>query len=97
MTNHTHQSIMGPAYDLIREADLARHHTNLNRRIIKTMEELGELSEAYLYTSSDQNYKGKTYGDVREELADMIIMACDLSSIRLPGEENLTQKEFEQM
>lgn len=92
------RSIMGPAYDMIRDADLDRKHSKFNRRLIKMMEELGELSEAYLYASSeDNNYKGKTYADVREELADMIVMACDLAAVRLPGEENMTQKEFEQM
>ena len=91
------QTIMGLSYDLIRDAHPERQHIEFNRRIIKTMEELGELSEAYLNASSEHNYKGKTYKDVREELTDMIVMVFDMSATRLPGEEGLSNEEFEKM
>ena len=91
------RSIMGPAYDLIRDANIERQDIEFNRRILKMMEELGELSEAYLNASSKHNYKSKTYKDVREELADLMLMVVDMCATRMPGEEHMSNKEFEEM
>ena len=91
------ESVIGPAYDLIRDAHPGRQDIDFGRRCLKTMEELGELAEAHLNASSENNYKGKTYADVREELADMVLMVFDMCATRLPGEEHMTQKEFEEM
>jgi len=91
------RSTLGPTYDLIRDAHPGRQDIEFCRRILKIMEELGELSEAYLNASSENNYKNKTYADVREELTDMVILVIDMAATRLPGEEHMAQKEFEGM
>jgi NTP pyrophosphatase (non-canonical NTP hydrolase) len=65
-----------------------RHHSSLNRRIIKVMEELGEVSEAYLNVTSATNGKGKTWDDVREELADLAITALDTALTPMPDRED---------
>ena len=81
----------------IRNANLTRHHTTLNRRIIKLAEELGEVSEAYLNVTSLNNGKGKTWADVREEMADLVIVALDCALTATPDQEasGLSQVEIE--
>lgn len=63
----------------IREANATRHIGNLGRRLIKLSEEIGEHAEAYLNVTSVGNGKGKTWDDVREEAADMLIVAVDVA------------------
>ncbi len=67
------------------EANPDRTEANLNRRIFKLFEELGELSEAYLASTSSRSYKNKTWNDVREEAADVLIVALDIALT--PSEE----------
>lgn len=50
------------------------------RRLLKTQEELGEASEAFLSITGPQqeNYKGLTVDDLREEVADVFLMVADV-------------------
>ena len=70
----------------IRDANLTRQSGNLGRRVIKLCEELGEHAEAYLNISSAGNGKGKTWDDVREEAADILIVAVDVALTPGDGE-----------
>lgn len=63
----------------IRDANPTRNRSNLHRRIMKLAEEFGEVSEAYLNVTSTGNGKGMTWDDVREEFADLLIVAVDVA------------------
>jgi NTP pyrophosphatase (non-canonical NTP hydrolase) len=78
------------------EANPTRHHDNLNRRIMKLMEELGEASEAYLNITSPSNPKGKSWTDVREELVDCVIVAVDCALTPTPDQEKMTSDDIEE-
>ncbi len=56
-----------------------RSVSNLNRRLLKITEELGETSEAYLSVSSPHNYKNKSWNDFREESIDVLIVLIDVA------------------
>jgi NTP pyrophosphatase (non-canonical NTP hydrolase) len=71
---------------LVQAANAGRDPANLERRCDKLVEELGEVSEAYLNVTSDSNRKAKTWDDVREELVDCLIVALDIYWTVLPGE-----------
>jgi len=75
---------------LVRDANPGRHHSNIFRRAVKLMEEAGEVSEAWLNVTSAANSKGKTWDDVREEIADVLIVALDVALTPLPHETNAT-------
>ncbi len=82
---------------MIDEANRGRRNVhNLFRRIGKAGEELGELNEAYLYVTSVQNSKNKTWEDVREEAVDLILMGVDLALTPLPIDVGKTPEEIEQ-
>jgi hypothetical protein len=69
-----------------------RGEFNIHRRIIKLAEELGEVSEAYLNVTSVNNGKNKTWDDVREEFADVLIVAVDVALTPLGGfNDNITE------
>ena len=88
---------MKKIFDIVYEANKdRRHHTNIERRSMKTMEELGELCNAYLSVTSKLNRKQKTWTNVREEMVDTLIMAIDLLYTPFPGGENKTKEEIEQ-
>lgn len=70
--------------DAVRAANPTRHYRNVNRRLGKLFEELGEVSDAYLAVSSLANAKQKTWDDVREEIADALIVAIDVTLTPLP-------------
>jgi len=71
---------------LIQGAPGPRLIRNLSRRLIKLMEEVGELAQAYLMVSSRCNPKRKTWAQVREEALDAMIIAADIAMTPLPGE-----------
>lgn len=71
-------------------ANLKRDMTIFARRLLKLGEEYGEANQAYLSVSSENNSKDKSWEDVREELADTIIVAMDLYCHAMPDEENVT-------
>jgi NTP pyrophosphatase (non-canonical NTP hydrolase) len=73
---------------LIKMANPYRDYANLSRRSIKLIEELGEVAEAWLSVTSPSNGKMKTWDDVREEIADCLIVALDIAWTALPGEED---------
>lgn len=77
-------------YDPVRDiflCDPNRSKSNLHRRGIKIMEELGEVAEAYLSVTSMDNTKDKSWNDVREELIDVVNTALDCAFTPLnPGE-----------
>lgn len=82
---------------MIYEANKGRRNLqNLHRRITKTGEELGELGEAFLYVTSIENSKNKTWEDVREEAVDIILMGVDIALTPLPGDEEKSPEEIEQ-
>lgn len=82
---------------LIYEANKGRRNVrNFGRRTLKAGEELGEVSEAYLYATSIENSKNKTWEDVREEAVDIILMGVDLALTPMPGDEDKTPEEIEQ-
>jgi NTP pyrophosphatase (non-canonical NTP hydrolase) len=64
--------------DLVAAANPGRNKANLFRRVTKLFEELGEVAEAYLNSSSSSNNKKKKWADVREEAADVLIVALDI-------------------
>lgn len=55
-----------------------RSTKNVERRLVKILEELGETSEAYLSVSSSNNYKAKAWLDYREEACDTLIVLIDV-------------------
>lgn len=59
----------------------------LVRRALKLSEECGEVAEAVFDITSKTQTKGKTWGDVREELTDVIIVATDMLLLQFPDEE----------
>jgi NTP pyrophosphatase (non-canonical NTP hydrolase) len=63
----------------IADANTARNYYNLDRRMLKLIEELGELSEAFLECTSLHNHKQKGWVDVKEEAADVLIVAVDIA------------------
>jgi NTP pyrophosphatase (non-canonical NTP hydrolase) len=71
----------------INEANPGRNRATLHRRIMKLGEEYGEVSEAYLNVTSPHNGKGMSWDDVREEFADLLIVAVDVSltPLDVPG------------
>ena len=81
---------------LVQQANKRRNHQNFARRHIKLSEEYGEVSEAYLSVTSPSNAKGKTWDDVREELADCLIVTLDLILTPLPDQENYSPEQIEQ-
>ena len=70
-----------PDFDLLQEileANKDRNYENLPRRILKLGEEFGELSEAYLSVTSNNNSKNKNWRDVMEEAVDCAILSLDI-------------------
>ncbi len=65
-------------YNQINEANLARNIDNIGRRFIKYLEELGELSQAYLSVTGS-NRRNLSWADFREEAVDCLILAVDLA------------------
>lgn len=56
-----------------------RKPSNIERRLIKVFEEVGELSEAWLNVTCPVNYKQKTLADIREESLDCLIVLLDVA------------------
>lgn len=64
-----------------------KKNENLDRRFIKLSEEVGEACQAYFSVTSKNNTKNKNWGDVREELADVVIIALDILLTEMPDED----------
>ncbi len=95
-------------FNLIKEiqktGDEFRSSDNLHRKMMKTMEEVGELSEALMGVTSKTNYKNKTWEDVLEESVDVVLMGLDIALTIPPREcsldednEALRRKKVEDM
>ncbi len=69
---------------LIDEANKTRNETSITRRLLKVKEEIGEISEAYLGISGNNNYKNKTIDDLYEECVDTIIVLIDTAITPCP-------------
>ena len=81
--------------DTILLANPTRTVDNIDRRSLKLSEEVGEVSQAVLAVTSDTNLKQKTWTDVLEELADVIIVATDIALTQFPGVQ-LTEAQRKQ-
>ena len=71
--------LIATVIEMVAEANDDRRHDNLDRRILKFIEELGEVAEAFLECTSLHNRKQKTWADVHEEAADVMIVAIDMA------------------
>ena len=85
---------MKEIFDRIYDANPARNIDNLERRLLKAQEELGEAAGAYLAVSSTHNYKEKTWSDFREELLDSLIIIIDCLYTQCPDAQ--TREEIEE-
>lgn len=74
-----HSDNMATIIDLVTQANPERSIANLRRRLHKLLEELGEISEAYLSVTTTTPTKSKTWLDVREEAVDVLIVAIDIA------------------
>jgi len=74
----------------VAEAHPQRSDFNLDRRIMKIGEELGELNEAYLNITGQLNLKKKSWDDVREEAVDVAIIALDVALTVLDTDPGVT-------
>jgi NTP pyrophosphatase (non-canonical NTP hydrolase) len=79
--------------DLVKQTNPERHASTLGRRCIKLLEELGEVSEAWLNVTSPTNGKGKSWDDVREEMADCLIVALDIVMTPIDNIEDFSVSE----
>lgn len=79
----------------IRDANLTRNVCNIARRVIKLHEELGEHAEAYLNVTSAGNGKKKSWDDVREEAADLLIVAVDVALTPIHSYDSIERMEAE--
>ena len=86
---------MGDFLARVEKANTPRAFATMARRIIKIGEELGELGEAFLVsTTTAPSRKVKTYADVREEAIDVAIVALDVALTPMPGEEAMTPEQI---
>lgn len=86
-------------YDFIKaiyKANPQRNQKNLARRVLKLSEEVGETAEAYLYVTTVDNHKGKTWEDLREEALDAAIVGLDIALTAMPIDEGKTSEQIEQ-
>jgi hypothetical protein len=79
---------------LVREANPDRNVANVHRRTLKLIEELGEVAQAWLNVTSASNGKHKTWHDVREEIADCLIVALDIGWTILRNEIDVPDFQF---
>lgn len=77
--------------DEVKDINGERTFDNLERRYIKLMEEIGEVAEAYLNITSKNNFKLKSWSDVREEILDCFIVCLD---IVLTTQESFDEPDF---
>lgn len=85
---------MGVLKDTQRIGARDRTYDTLERRLGKTMEELGELAEAILSVTSSSNAKGKNHMDILEEAVDVAIMGIDIALTK-PDDMSLDMSDDE--
>lgn len=64
--------------DAVKKANPDRSFLTFERRQLKLLEEIGEVSEAYLNVTNSSNNKNKKWDDVFEEATDCLIVAIDI-------------------
>ena len=79
----------------VRAANPTRHNSNLERRMLKLVEEVGEASQALLAVTSVNNGKKKTWDDVREEITDVIVVAIDIALTAMPDQDDKSADEVQ--
>lgn len=77
-------------FEKIAKSNEARNITEIPRRALKLAEETGEVAQAVVAVTSKKNSKRKTWADVREECADVIIIAIDIALTEMPDQEGST-------
>ena len=87
-------TVLDQISQLVRDANPERNSSNLCRRSLKLVEEMGEVAEAFLGITSASNGKQKTWDDVREEVADCLIVALDIAWTRLHDESDIQPFRF---
>ena len=81
--------IISSVLDLVAAANPTRSKPGLERRVTKLLEEIGEVSQAFLSVTSATNDKKKTWTDVCEEAADVLIIAVDIALTVLDDQQRL--------
>ena len=85
---------MGVLKDIQEIGAVNRSADTLERRILKTTEEVGELAEAALSATSKSNAKGKSWMDVVDEACDVAIMGIDIAMTKPPGQESIDDEAW---
>lgn len=80
---------------IVYEANPKRSLENLDRRLLKAFEEMGEAVQANLVASSPSSDKDLDWHDFREELIDSLIMIYDLLYTPLPIDGDDSRKKIE--
>ncbi len=88
---------MGILTDIQEIGAAERSAGNVERRILKATEELGELAEAALSATSASNAKGKSWMDVIDEACDVAIMGIDIAMTRPPGYESMSDEAWREI
>ena len=76
---------------MVRSLNTGRSLLNLPRRAFKGLEEVGEISEAYLTLTSPGNYKNLTWHGFKEEGVDALIVVFDLAITMTPRADDLLE------
>lgn len=86
---------MDEIFDRIYRSNPKRDLKKLVRRLGKVGEEYGEAWEAFLGSTSESNFKEKTWIDFREEMIDVLIIAIDILYTDL-GDGSSSKEEIEE-
>ena len=77
--------------------DTERGTRNIERRLAKATEELGELAEAVIDVTSHHHSKGKSPEDIMEEAVDLAIVAVDIALTRIGVANDVDDNEMREM
>jgi NTP pyrophosphatase (non-canonical NTP hydrolase) len=83
--------IIADVLSAVWQANSTRCASSLDGRVMKLIEELGEVAQAFLSVTSLANAKRKSWSDVREEAADVLIIAADIALTPLDADEDAAQ------
>jgi len=97
MGMHYWRTYLTDILETIRLANPGRSIANIERRSLKLGEEVGEVQQAVLAVTSDTNLKQKTWEDVLEECADVIIVASDIALTQFPDAQLTDQQRKQQL
>lgn len=88
---------MGILKDIQEIGAVNRRADNVERRVLKTTEEVGELAEAILSVTSKSNAKGKKWMDIVDEACDVAIMGIDIAMTPPPGAEGVSDEAWREI